>query len=493
MSIRKLILTLMLGAVLCPLWAQNASNSQNMKILDLKRSKLELDSRKSSYERARKLQAEGLIAEQEYILARTEFLKAQVAFQEALIRFVGDEVRISVAHAVKTQTASGEKVVQVSLLYTAREIQELGRMGLVGDDAFPMDFLKEARNISVSLQEVGRIISNPYEVAIPVLPVGKPVSVSFRLLKDVEAVDVCVRHSGQSEVTPVQLQKGVSANSVTIASAQFSQEADLEGTATYDLSLEKFSGEGDTFRLELLNLPDTVTAGFIDPQTQARLSQIKFTPGTTTMRLGLRLQLPKNPDSRLVLDTPLTFYALVLDESQYATWRALQTRTDLSPAERLEQLKAGKVNLELIPRGRGRLELQALNLYHEASRGRTVQADIKVRNSGTRRLDNVLLTLEMPLNWRSNIRPVRIPVLEQDQEAVVSLTFQPPPDVLPGDYEPRLRASSKTGGTSVESEEKVFRIRIQEKSNPFLIGGVAGGVLLTLGALVWLAIRLTRR
>ncbi len=54
---------------------------------------------------------------------------------------------------------------------------------------------------------------------------------------------------------------------MTVNSAQFSQEADLESTATYDLSLEKFCGEANVFKLDIANLPHAITYEFSDPTT----------------------------------------------------------------------------------------------------------------------------------------------------------------------------------------------------------------------------------
>ena len=46
-------------------------------------------------------------------------------------------------------------------------------------------------------------------------------------VKDVEAVDVNFRYAGRNEATAVYLQKGVSANSVTITSAHASGGGDV--------------------------------------------------------------------------------------------------------------------------------------------------------------------------------------------------------------------------------------------------------------------------
>ncbi len=118
------------------------------------------------------------------------------------------------------------------------------------------------------------------------MPIETEREVTFQLLKDVENLEISIFYSGKTEKTSVYLQKGVSANIVTVNSAQFSQEADLESTATFDLSLEKFSGEANVFKLEAVNLPQQITYEFSDPTTNARLSQIKFSEGVTSLKLS---------------------------------------------------------------------------------------------------------------------------------------------------------------------------------------------------------------
>ena len=471
----------------------HSQESQTTKLLALKQAQLHLEQMKGDFERALKLKEQGLISEEDFSRTRTAYLQAQVSYQEALISFMGSEARISVASAVKYQDRSGKKYVRVSIRYSSRELKELAKLNINAEDLFPLDFLKEIKDVSVSLKSEGKIISDPYEQRIASMPLETVKEVTFQLLKDVESLDVNVFYAGKNETTSLFLQKGVSANIVTVNSAQFSQEADLESQATFDLSLEKFTGEANIFRLQVVNLPQPITYEFVDPQTQARLSQIKFTEGVTSMQLSLKLYLPKNADERVVIDKPIEFYILALDNEQSAKIAdMLSDKTHLSPEE-IESLKAGNVRLEIIPRGVGKIEVQALNLYHEIRVGENVKMEVRVRNTGTRLLNNIRIYTDLPLNWRSEVKPDLVATLEQNKEEIVNIDFIPPAEVSVGDYEPRIRTECIAANRRVESEDKIVRIHISAKTN---VLGITALIVLLIGLLVGIVvfgIKLTRR
>jgi hypothetical protein len=472
-----------------------AQESQSMKLLRLKSAQLSLELRKADFDRYLKLKEEGLTSEADFAQRETAYLQAQVDYQQALISFMGSEARISVASAVKYQDRRGKKFVRVTLRYSSKELKELANLKISAEDLFPLDFMKEIKDVYVSLLSEGKIISDPYERSIAAMPIETERDVTFQLLKDVENLDISVSYSGKTETTSVFLQKGVSANMVTVNSAQFSQEADLESTATYDLSLEKFSGEANVFKLEAVNLPIQITYEFSDPTTSARLSQIKFSEGVTSLKLQLKLYLPKNPDDRVVLDKPLEFFVLALDNEQTDKLRELEKAAGAAPIdpEALEGLNAGFVKLELIPRGVPKVEVQAVNLYHEIKVGETISMDVTIRNTGTRSLNNIRVFCDLPLNWRVEIAPDLIGTLDQNKDEVVKIRFLPPDDVSVGDYEPKIRTDAIADNRRVESEDKIVRIHITSKANVLGIGAL---VLLLVGLLVGIVvfgIKLTRR
>ncbi|MBP7706685.1 MAG: hypothetical protein KA243_05495 [Candidatus Aminicenantes bacterium] len=476
--------------------AAQTQESQSMKLLRLKSAQLSLELRKADFDRYLKLKEDGLTSEADYAQRQTAYLQAQVDYQQALINFMGSEARISVASAVKYQDRSGKKFVRVSLRYASKELKELAKLNISAEDLFPLDFMKEIKDVYVSLLSEGKIISDPYEKSVASMPIETERDVTFQLLKDVENLDISVSYSGKTETTAVFLQKGVSANMVTVNSAQFSQEADLESTATYDLSLEKFSGEANVFKLEAVDLPQQITYEFSDPTTSARLSQIKFSEGVTSLKLQLKLFLPKNPDEKVVLDRPLEFFVLALDNDQTQRLRDIEAAAGGATGiglDALEGLKAGLAKLELIPRGVPKVEVQAVNLYHEIKAGDDIAMDVTIRNTGTRKLNNVRVFCDLPLNWRVEIAPDLIATLEQNKDEVVKIKFLPPDDVSVGDYEPKIRTDARADNRRVESEDKIVRIHITSKANVIGIGAL---VLLLVGLLVGIVvfgIKLTRR
>jgi uncharacterized membrane protein len=495
MKILKIVafLAVVLAAVLS--LAAQTQESQNMKLLRLKSAQLALELRKSDFDRYLKLKEDGLTSEADFAQRQTAYLQAQVDYQQALISFMGSEARISVASAVKFQDRSGKKFVRVSLRYASKELKELANLKINAEDLFPLDFMKEIKDVYVSLLSETKIISDPYEKVIPTMPIESEREVTFQLLKDVENLEISVSYSGKTEKTSVFLQKGVSANMVTVNSAQFSQEADLESTATYDLSLEKFSGEANVFKLEAVNLPTQITYEFSDPTTSARLSQIKFSEGVTSLKLQLKLFLPKNPDERVILDKPLEFFVLALDNEQTDKLRSFETQVGGAAiaTAAIDSLKSGYVKLELIPRGVPKVEVQAVNLYHEIKVGDTISMDVTIRNTGTRKLNNIRVFCDLPLNWRVEITPDLIAMLDQNKDQVVKIRFLPPDEVSVGDYEPKIRTESLADNRRVESEDKIVRIHISSKANVLGIGAL---VLLLVGLLVGIVvfgIKLTRR
>ena len=493
MKLSKIIVIVAVILALALALGAQTQESQSMKLLRLKSAKYALELKKADFDRYVKLKEDGLTSEADFAQRQTAYLQAGVEFQQAMINFMGSEARISVASAVKFQDRGGKKFVRVSLRYASKELKELAKLNISAEDLFPIDFMKEIKDVYVSLLSEGKIISDPYEKSVASLPVETEREVTFQLLKDVENLDISVSYSGKTDVTSVFLQKGISANMVTVNSAQFSQEADLESTATYDLSLEKFSGEANVFKLEAVNLPTQITYEFSDPTTSARLSQIKFSEGVTSLKLQLKLYLPKNPDERVVLDKPLEFFVLALDNDQTQKLRGLEAAGGAVGPGEIDTLKAGAVKLELIPRGVPKVEVQAVNLYHEIKVGDTISMDVTIKNTGTRKLNNIRVFCDLPLNWRVEIAPDLIATLDQNKDEVVKIKFLPPDGVSVGDYEPKIRTDALADNRRVESEDKIVRIHISSKANVLGIGAL---VLLLVGLLVGIVvfgIKLTRR
>jgi len=285
------------------------------------------------------------------------------------------------------------------------------------------------------------------------------------------------------------LQQAETENVVTVTSTQISQEADLGAQATFDLRLERSTVDVRQFQLKVVNLPHQISYSFVDPNSQARLSQLNFPAGTRQQTLGLRLFLPEQADDQVRIDQPLEFWAMAMDETQAQRFQAERV---YSSAE-IEQSRAGRVRLMIIPRGVGRIEASAVSLFSEIQTGETVENTITIRNTGTRRLDNIKLTTEYPLNWRVEIRPDIIRALDINREANVKLTVIPPPNVPVGDYEVRIKTESYAYNRRVPSEDKIYRVSVKAQTNIWGTAGLIGGLLLLVIGIVVFGIKLTRR
>jgi hypothetical protein len=99
-------------------------------------------------------------------------------------------------------------------------------------------------NIYVSLLNADNaIVSQPYEAKIDLLRFGEPQKLDFTLLQDLDAVTVFLIYgNGNQRSMKIFLQKDASVNRVLVQSEQFSQEVDLGEAASFDLTLELFSG-----------------------------------------------------------------------------------------------------------------------------------------------------------------------------------------------------------------------------------------------------------
>jgi uncharacterized membrane protein len=205
----------------------------------------------------------------------------------------------------------------------------------------------------------------------------------------------------------------------------------------------------------------------------------------------LRVFLPDRDDEQIRIDQPVKFYVLTLTNEQYSLLSG-RNISSLTP-DLLAEMACGSEALELIPRGRGRIEVRATNLYHEISTGDSVTMSITVRNAGTRRLDNIRITTDHPLGWRTTVSPNLIRTLEPERETVVQISIIPPKEGGVGAQEVKIKTEALADNRRVETEDRTIRIQVNARTSVFgtvlllmaLIGIIVG--------LVWFGIKLSRR
>lgn len=465
---------------------------EQSRLLEVRRWQIELSSARADMARAEELFAEGLVSQAEMERQKARVAGAQLSYQQAVLSLLSVEPRVTVQRAVKERFADGRRSVNLTVVnLTPTFDDEQFRMldNFEGGDPLPDSLrTRDLRDVFVSLKnagetdQLGRLLQRgttiglPYEVHMDELPYGQPRTLRFELLRDVDSVLVSVTYKGQIQEIDLQLEQGQSDRAATVSSAQLSQEADLGSQARYALRLERSTVDQRNLQLRVLGLPRQISYSFIDPGTEARLTQLQFPPGVTHQDLGLRLHLPERADDEVPLDEPLGFWVAALEADE-----AERLDEEAPDPEALAASQAGLLRLELVARGTGRIELSAPTLFSEVRRGEPVVTTLLVRNTGSRRLDNVHTAVDAPPGWRVEVAPEHLPSLPMRQERELGLRVEAPPDVPVGDYELRIRTDGTTGDRRLPPEEKIYRISIQARSK-------MGALTTTLGLLVLLVV-----
>ena len=72
----------------------------------------------------------------------------------------------------------------------------------------------------------------------------------------------------------------------------------------------------------------------------------------------------------------------------------------------------------------------------------SVTMNITVRNVGTRRLDNIKISTDFPLGWRTTISPSLIRTLDPEKEVTVHIAIIPPKDGGVGAQEVKIKTEA---------------------------------------------------
>ncbi len=491
----SVLILLFISGLFADLFAQVNYNQRDDKyrLLGLKRAKEAYEAARNEYDRYKNLHDKGLISNAELDRNKNVFSDAEVNYQQSLLAVLFESQYVSVARAVKYKTTDGGKHVKLRVANTSGGGAEFQKLLNIDDQLFRSLQPEVINNVYVSLlNDQGSIISQPYEAKLAELRHGQPKDIDFTLLQDLDAVTVSMIYAnGTSRTMKIFLQKDASANKVLVQSEQFSQEAELGTSATFDLTLELFSGTNTTYSLEVVNLPQQINRFFKDPSGQARLSQFKFTETTNARKAALEISLPDRPTTEVAMDKAIPFFVLVIPREKMAALHNLQTKRWTQ--DEIDRLGVGYAKLELLPRGKGRLLVRAPQLFHSIKADATAEMTIELVNEGTRRLDNVQVKVDQPLNWSKTIEPTVIQTLGIGEEKQVRLSFTPPPTAEVGKYEMRVQASALSENQPINGEDKSVTIEIQPDASFF---GTALLVLLMLGlvaGIVVFGIRLSKR
>ncbi len=479
--------------VVTSLFAQDQGGaSEASLLLDLKKAKAAYEVSRQKYENDLKLYNEKAVSLNDLNRSKNELLTREVDYQKLILQLISQQSYITIEKAVKYQSGKGEKRVKITLQSSLEGNGEYLEQFKEHFDVFTPEMRAgKVFNIYVSIVDIGNetILGSPYEYRIPSITLGGEGEADFELLKDVENLKVSLNYNNRKDEKNIYLKKDASVNSIDIASLQFSQEADLSSQAVYGLTLERFSTSDDAYRLMVFNLPDQITYEFYDDAS--KISQIKFAQGINIKNLSLKVYLPDRDDQDVVIDKPIQFHVVALTAEQYSRLDAFTS----NPFDwaKIADYCSGHEALEIIPRGKGKIELRANSLYHEIHTDERVEMIANVKNAGSRRLDNVKIIAENPMGWTTLIVPDLIKTIDPEQEVEIKITITPPMGGGVGAQEVKLKTEALADNKKVASEDKTIRIQLNAKTS--LVGTIGLILLLVIviSGIVWFGIKLSRR
>lgn len=470
----KRIQSILMTFILIASFSYAQGDTEAALLLDLKKTRADFEVAKQKFENDTKLFNEKAISANDYNRSKNELLSKEVDYQKLILKLISQQSYITVERAVKYQDNRGNRKVKITLKSALEGNEEYLNQFQDHFDVFTPEMRSgKIYNIYVSLvdNETKTIIGSPYEFRVPSIELGKLADADFELLKDAENLTVSLNYNNRKDEKNIYLKKDASMSLIDITSMQFSQEADLSSKAAYDITLERFSTSDDVYRLEVKNLPRQISYDFTDGGS--KVTQIRFAQGINVKKLSLQVYLPDRDDEQVVIDQPIKFQVEAINSANGES--------------------AGSEQLEIIPRGKGKIEVRANNLYHETTVGKEVTMDAIIRNGGSRRLDNIRITAEKPLGWDVIMEPNLISSLEPEKEEKVIITIIPPKDGSVGAQEVRIKTEAMADNRKVDTEDKTVRIQVNASTS---IWGTLALILLLIafiGGIVWFGMKLSKR
>ncbi|MGI8844462.1 MAG: COG1470 family protein [Gemmatimonadaceae bacterium] len=480
-------LVLLFAASIPALAQQHAEQDPRLLSLALLRARAELKQADSAYVRTLHLRDRDLISAAELEARLADRERAALGVMERWVALTAAEPRLRVIHAFKRRAASGEIMARIRVR--------------IDPSTPPVDVATDQFRalIEGATPSPGPVfVSLKDEVGSSGTAIGVPYQyrwreehdairdIEFRLLRDVDAVVVSLVSAGRREEHKVWLEADVS-GTITVQPHPFSQEADVGAEASYELSLERFGGDDRPVRLTIEGLPASIPHAFFDPETGARIAQLRFAVGQRQRQLRLTLSMPSPDAAALVIDSAYRFMVIASSDEER---RASAAR---GVPDEIRSSGAGVAELEVVPRGVGRAELRASNLFHELHEGEMAELAVTVRNIGTRALDQVRVTVEGPIGWNVESVPVELRAVAPNTEHAVRLRLTPGASAELGDFEARLRLDGSSGSARIVVQPTIVRLRLRARTGGMATAALIGGLLLLAAGGVGMARRIGNR
>jgi len=478
--------------------------------IDLAHAQQKYDRSKREYENVKGLFDKNIVSKKEldqafsdYAEAQQELDQAKIQLEKTKLGFLANATHITIMEAKKYYDSEGRRMLDLTLKNVSNLAEAESALSLIESES-ELRFqwqspdriraLLDIENVIVTIVGNSATIGKPYEQIISVLPYGQEKTLHFELLADVDEAGVRLEYLDQRITENIHLEKESLQKIPTVVASQFSQEGQLGTSISYQLDLEMLVTSDSSFSLLLTNLPPQLLYSFVDSSSGARITNVRFTELVSKHDLALRISIPQKLDVEMI-DKTINFQAWVVTTEQADMLDELkkENANQEIPVERFAEIEAGRVDLALIPKGTGRLEILINNLFKEIKLQQDADIEADLNNYGTLTLFNIIPELTLPLDWTAKVSPEVIEKLAPNEKTPVKIHLSPGPDVGVGEYEIVIKAKGQSGSEEVEALERRFNIRVNAKTNITATLILVVGLVVLITGIVFVGVRLSRR
>ena len=466
----------------------------------------------SAYRDAERLIKQNIIPQKELDDAWSAYMQALQALKQAEIKldqtklgFLANATHITIMEAKMYRDTEGRRMLDLVLKNSSdltlaesalslTETQSESELRSEWQNPEQIQALLDIENIIVSIVSNNASIGKPYEQFIPILPYDKTKELTFVLLTDVQEAGIKLKYLDQDVIEYVYLEKESLQQIPTVVASQYSQEGQLGANISYDLDLEMLVTSDVSFSLLVTNLPPQINFSFVDSGSGARITSVRFTELVSKHDLALQISIPQKLDVEMI-DKTIDFqaWAVTIKQAELLNRLKQEYAGQVITSEKLDQIKAGRVDLALIPKGAGRLEILINNLYEEIKPQEDVDIKADLHNDGTLTLFNIVPEISPPLGWTAEVLPKLVEKLFPDDRQSIQIHLSPGQDVGVGEYEAQIEARGQSGSEVVEALEKRLKIRISAKTNITATLILVLGLVVLITGIVFMGVKLSRR
>jgi len=304
---------------------------------------------------------------------------------------------------------------------------------------------------------------------------------------------VKLQYLTQQVLNTVYLEKESLQEIPRIIASSFALEGQLGSAVSYPLDLEMLVTSKRDYSVAVTNLPPQIRCFF--GEGGSRITQVHFSQEVSKHNVTLSAAIPEKLDAGMI-DRRIDFQAWLTTPAELDQINKLkrQYEPNLIPDRDLAALAAARVDLTLIPRGTGKLEIIIDNLYQPIKPNQAVAFRADLRNDGTLPLFNVTPEVtQRPLNWTARVDPNLLEKLEPGEKRPVTIHLDPAPEAGVGEYQAEFDARGQTGSEVIEAAEKRLTVHISAETNVTAAAGLVIGLVVLITAIVFVGVRLSRR